>query len=295
MKTWNDLNFELNEAIYAPRRSVYGNAVSSDQNMSEVSENMSPCALLSLPSPPTIDGQYMSLAALTEFRRIARQEGNKDLQRFLDHIHAWIAGYAGSPERNVEERDRAATVIADIVRNCPTIKGWARFHGKVYRGLKRSPRDFHLFRFKKLERRAIPQVMAVDWWAVGEYTYETQALGQSWSKSESLASSFTGISFMIDRPGETRFPAVLEYMIKTNESLSLLHLGNRSEAEVIRLSKSPIVCKCYIPLTTGNPNMPTLLSHAIWKHNLLDKQRREILGSQEIVDFRRKEWENSII
>ena len=290
MKTWNDLNFDLDEAI---RRSTYGNAVSTSQQLSDVSASMTPCQLLSLPSPPTVDGKYMSLAALSELRKRARLEENKALQHFLDHIYAWIAGYAGLPERNIEERDRAATVIADIVRNCPTIKGWARFHGKVYRGLKRNQSDYHLFRFKKLERRAIPRVMAVDWWAVGEYTYETQSLGQSWSRSESLANSFTGLSFMIDRP-DPRFPVLLEYMIKTNESLSLLHLGNRGEAEVIRLSKSPIACKCYIPLTTGNPNMPTLLSHAIWKYHLLDKQRREILGSQDIVDFRRQEWESMV-
>lgn len=289
MKTWKDLN----EAI---RTAYYGNSISSVQNLSNVSENMSPCALLSLPSPPTMDGYYISLGQLTALRKLARQEGNKDLQRFLDHIHAWIGGYAGSPERNIEERDRAASVIADIVRNCPTIKGWARFHGKVYRGLKRSPNDHHLFRFKKVERHAVRGIMsatAIEWWAVGEYTYETKSLGQSWSRNPTTAQSFTGTSFMIDRP-DPRFPALLEYMIKTNESLSLVHLANRSEAEVIRLSKSPIVCKCYIPLTTGNPNMPTLLSHAIWKYSLLDKDRREILGSQDIVDFRRQEWESRV-
>jgi hypothetical protein len=237
---------------------TYGDLISEIRQRTDTNETMTICDVLSHRDPPRVVA-YAGWDADDSFRRT---------------IIAWIMGTSRTEGR--EKHDRYAEVIKKTIDGCGKISGWARYSGKVYRGLVKPTKEVvanvGVAQLESIAKQHGAVLTRMPWdqpdlkpihmpnspdsfyslpteFIPIPYTYRTNLAVQSWSKNLQIARLFgTGKGSKDHVGGKGYTSLIMEYQIKTDESLNLRYLGNVAEEEIIRLKNDPIKVRALVPV-----------------------------------------------
>jgi hypothetical protein len=247
------------------------------------------CHLLGGSNPPLFQG-----SPIDHFRgkgwqwieRAAKEAKNEEIAGLADTMNKWMMGFKAQRDYTPED---LVLRIKRMIQGCGKTGSWLRYSGNVYRGegfgVKRFANAFKFERITTLYRGKRPLQCAE-----GTLRYEARSVAQSWTTEQRVAlgfatGDFTGVtdSWWSDQMQQQRIHFVLEYKISPDESLNLVHFGNPAESEIVRLEKTPIQCRCYVPLAEKTTDgRETLMSPGAWRL-LTPEQKLQVFDGREAV------------